>query len=221
MVVVPYTKSVMSFFELYRMGVPLFAPSLELLVQWEREHAVMAERIYWARAPRPLARGPLPAASPAATQSANDAEAAGGAGGGAGRAHGRKPRSRSLSPNTRKSTRAMRHWLALSDIYAFPNVTHFDSWEHLLQLLRTTDLTAVSEAMGRANAEQLAELRRTWRRLFLRMFGGRPPGARAVPSSGFDEAMAALYGRDAVLGEQEPSCARETRPELGEWGGES
>ena len=44
-VVVPYTKSVMSFFELYRMNIPLFAPSLELLVQWERDHSVRRRHV--------------------------------------------------------------------------------------------------------------------------------------------------------------------------------
>ena len=34
-VVVPYTKSAMSFFELYRMNVPLFYPSVALLTKWE------------------------------------------------------------------------------------------------------------------------------------------------------------------------------------------
>ena len=32
-VVVPYTKSTMSFFELYRMNIPLFFPSIELLTR--------------------------------------------------------------------------------------------------------------------------------------------------------------------------------------------
>ena len=32
---VPYTKSTMSFFELYRMNVPLFYPSVALLTKWE------------------------------------------------------------------------------------------------------------------------------------------------------------------------------------------
>ena len=45
-VVVPYTKSVMSFFELYRMNVPLFAPSVELLVKWEMKHSVMVRCPY-------------------------------------------------------------------------------------------------------------------------------------------------------------------------------
>ena len=43
---VPYTKSVMSFFELYRMNVPLFAPSVELLVKWEMKHSVMVRCPY-------------------------------------------------------------------------------------------------------------------------------------------------------------------------------
>ena len=34
-VVVPYTKSTMTFFEIYRMGLPIFVPSLNLLVRWE------------------------------------------------------------------------------------------------------------------------------------------------------------------------------------------
>ena len=42
-VVVPYTKSVMSFFELYRMNVPLFYPSVALLTKWELGAAVMSE----------------------------------------------------------------------------------------------------------------------------------------------------------------------------------
>ena len=53
-VVVPYTKSVMSFFELYRMNVPLFYPSVALLTKWELGAAVMSERIYWRYASSPL-----------------------------------------------------------------------------------------------------------------------------------------------------------------------
>ena len=53
-VLVPYTKSTMSFFELYRLGIPLFAPSLQLLLKWELAAAVMSERVYWRYAPSPL-----------------------------------------------------------------------------------------------------------------------------------------------------------------------
>ena len=44
-VVVPYTKSTMTFFELYRIGIPLFFPSLRLLVEWETSRRVLSERV--------------------------------------------------------------------------------------------------------------------------------------------------------------------------------
>ena len=45
-IVIPYTKSVMHLFELYRMNVPLFAPSVALLARWEVTRHVVAERVY-------------------------------------------------------------------------------------------------------------------------------------------------------------------------------
>jgi hypothetical protein len=57
---VPYTKSTMTFFELYRIGIPIFVPSLELLVRWELQRHVMSERVYWRHAPSPLLRAPTP-----------------------------------------------------------------------------------------------------------------------------------------------------------------
>lgn len=81
-----------------------------------------------------------------------------------------------LDGQERTFSGAMRHWLALSDIYTFPHVTLFDSGEHLVQLLRTTDLEAISAKMRKSNRRMLRRLRDTWRRLFLRMFQGQAPG---------------------------------------------
>ena len=53
-VVVPYTKSTMTFFELYRIGIPIFVPSIRLLNRWELQRHVMSERVYWRHAPSPL-----------------------------------------------------------------------------------------------------------------------------------------------------------------------
>ncbi len=36
----------MSFFELYRMNIPLLVPSLRLLLAWHREHNFLWERVY-------------------------------------------------------------------------------------------------------------------------------------------------------------------------------
>ena len=68
-VVVPYTKSTMSFFELYRMALPLFFPSSALLARWERQQHVLSERVYWRFANSPLRRPPTP--NPNSLQDAN------------------------------------------------------------------------------------------------------------------------------------------------------
>ena len=54
-VVVPYTKSTMTFFELYRIGIPIFVPSLALLVRWGARH-----RIPTCARKAPLLRGTAP-----------------------------------------------------------------------------------------------------------------------------------------------------------------
>lgn len=38
----------------YRIGIPIFVPSLSLLVEWELAHHVMSERVYWKHTPSPL-----------------------------------------------------------------------------------------------------------------------------------------------------------------------
>lgn len=45
-VLLPYQVSVMSFFEYYRMGLPMFVPSPQLLVQWHMKYRVLNERLY-------------------------------------------------------------------------------------------------------------------------------------------------------------------------------
>ena len=44
----------MTFFELYRIGIPIFVPSIRLLNRWELQRHVMSERVYWRHAPSPL-----------------------------------------------------------------------------------------------------------------------------------------------------------------------
>jgi hypothetical protein len=163
------------------MNLPLFAPSLDLLIEWERQHGLLSERIYWRRAPRPAAY----------------------------------PNTTELPPNSRSDAAALRHWLALCDFYHFPHITYFESWDDLVRKLRAADLAAISARMAAANSRLLAELRDTWRRLVGRMFKGAAPGARRVPVE-YESAMRSLYGR--VPSSAEPSCARQSRPELGEWG---
>ena len=209
-IVVPYTKSVMHFFELYRMNVPLFAPSVALLASWELERHVMAERVYW----------------PGAEEALYGRDAGG--------ARVQRPRwpPHPFEPNAMKDPVAVAYWLKFSDIYTFPHIMHFDSWEHLLQLLSSTDLAMVSARMAAENVRLLARLEAQWSRLLKRMFGaggssgnsrdGLDPGERQVPED-FDAAMrmaygtaaiGAAYGMTAPLSAEEPSCERRAAPEL-------
>jgi hypothetical protein len=43
-VLLPYQVSVMSFFEYYRMGLPMFVPSPQLLAEWHMKYRVLNER---------------------------------------------------------------------------------------------------------------------------------------------------------------------------------
>lgn len=43
---IPYQASVMSFFELYRLNIPMLVPSEKLLLRWMQEHRLVFERVY-------------------------------------------------------------------------------------------------------------------------------------------------------------------------------
>ncbi|KAL9645632.1 hypothetical protein ABK040_015847 [Willaertia magna] len=45
-VLIPYQLSIMSFFEMYRMNIPLFVPSKSLMIKWQSKYNNQFERIY-------------------------------------------------------------------------------------------------------------------------------------------------------------------------------
>tara|TARA_B100001094_G_C17948229_1_gene679154 strand:+ start:260 stop:829 length:570 start_codon:yes stop_codon:yes gene_type:complete len=171
-IVVPYTKSVMHLFELYRMNIPLFAPSIALLTSWTLQGHAMQDRIYWKGTPK---------------SSFNASE---------------------YSPND-KSERATAYWLQYSDIYTFPHIVHFDSWDHALYLLKTTDLVSVSQRMKEENSRVITDLRSAWKRIL-----GHASRSRIMPDD-FDTAMLKAYGK--TLSKKEPPCNRMSMPDYGVW----
>lgn len=139
---VPYQVSVMSFFEHYRMDIPIFAPSLELLIQWEWKHWAMRERTWQG------AHGPQPVGSAIEPH----------------------PSQRSIpDPNCYKED-TVRYWVKFSDYYQFPHIIYYDSIEHLITLLHTTtaeELIRVSEKMRLFNYGEEKRLRKKWRDILL------------------------------------------------------
>lgn len=159
--------SVMSFFEQYTMGIPLFAPSLEFLVRMHMDHWQTDQRTFnhgyrWTHSFLP--------AHPSLA-SAN---------------HSGRPVP---DPNDDVHEEPVRYWLALADYYYFPHVTLFESVEQLVDTLQRLHseasatpayptLRSISSRMMHFNRQRLKQLLRYWRaRLYdiARLTPNNPP----------------------------------------------
>jgi len=133
----PYQVSTMSIFEQYRMNIPLFFPSKELLLQWNIEHWVVMERtVPWLV--RDTRKFDLPP----------------------------HPSQRHVpSPNDNYDVEAMKYWLQFADYYMLPHITYFNSTEHLavvLQHLTVDDPKTISWRMKKFNEQFKEELLKKW-----------------------------------------------------------
>ena len=153
-VLFPYQVSVMSLFERRAMGIPMFAPSLDLMVEWHMRYGLVFERrVDWQTAGS--RRGSLVGA------------------------HDDTPDELArFDPNDERNPDAVRYWLAKSDVFTLPHVLHFDSFQHLLHLLDTTDLSAVSAKILAHHAALEHEVHNGWKTIFSQLLSTRPPGSR-------------------------------------------
>eukprot|EP00741_Cyanophora_paradoxa_P005853 tig00000113_g5671.t1 len=175
MVQIPYQTSVMSWFEYYRLNVPLFFPSYKLLLEWQRKYDLTWERVYGH--PEVLVK-PYTAFSPNSDQCDDVA-----------------------------------YWLQFSDWLVWPHVQLFDSWEHLLDLIDTVDLFAVSRKMAEFNECVGPEILARWHEVFSRATGGTAPGGRPIPQD-FDDALAEGDFAPVRPIEDGPSCLNTLRSNL-------
>ncbi|KAJ1451068.1 hypothetical protein M885DRAFT_621165 [Pelagophyceae sp. CCMP2097] len=163
---IPYQVSVMSLFEYYRMNVPIFAPSPELLVNWHKKFNLLKERTWFGVYNRPRRSSPLPK-HPDATDELFRHD-----------------------PNNDVDREAMAKWLQLSDFYQWPHITIFHSLDDAVQKLQSADLDGISRLMEVENARVKASILDQWQGIFQRMFA-----APAAPVDlGYDAAMRAHYG---------------------------
>ncbi len=139
----PYQTSVMSFFEHYRMAIPIFVPSLEFLVELHLQHGVVSERT-WAR----VRTGKPPMRSPIE----------------------KHPSYRvALDPNDDVSRDALKYWFRFADYYTMPHVILFHSFDDLITKLNTMDLNAVSKKMMRRNQHDLDKSIKQWASILARL----------------------------------------------------
>ena len=140
MVYVPYQVSVMSLFEQYRMNIPMFFPSLDLLAEWQLKHHVMNERT-WAMVHGRVSRGsPLPGLYPGVPD-----------------------------PNSETNATAIKYWIKYADFYQWPNIIYYDSAEDLVRKMRSTDLKDISEKMKIYNKEFKRTLEGKWSEILTRV----------------------------------------------------
>jgi hypothetical protein len=153
-VYLPYATSLMSFFELFALNIPIFTPSLEYKIMLERVHAadlswnwhvppwrdrVRADELSWGWYVPPWRTVPTDIPSPI------DA-----------------------------SERARRHWLNKSDFVTLPHLQHFDNYRALCRQLCNADLDAISERMRVQNDMDLRAHSQFWASFLRTRFDSSP-----------------------------------------------
>lgn len=141
-VYVPYQVSVMSLFEHYRMSVPIFAPTRELLARWEIEHNVMFLKRWSGSNGRPSNRSEIDA----------------------------HPSQRSVPDPNSFTEESIRYWGRFCDYYHYPHITYYDSIEDLtriLQQINKEQLQNISTQMKLFSMQEKIGLTETWRNILL------------------------------------------------------
>lgn len=163
---IPYQVSVMSFYEQYRMGIPIIAPSLELLTSWHMDYLMVSERTW----DTVLANSPKHGSAVSRHPDADEP----------------------YDPNDEFNREAVRWWLQWADFYHFPHIIQFDSWEALVNKLAKVDLEAVSKAQLEFSAQQEARVVQEWAKL-IRLAPRQPHGD--LTGLSYEERMDRIYGQ--------------------------
>lgn len=136
-VIIPYQISFMSFFEFYRMEIPMFVPSPELLTEWHLSISAISERTWATVLGWPVGQSAI----------------------------SRHPNSTSKllsDPNNEYGREAILEWVKLGDFYTADHVTTFSNWDELFNLLQKTNLNDVSKHMKEYSNNVLKDLEQKW-----------------------------------------------------------
>lgn len=163
----------------YRAEVPLFVPAASLLCEWQRRGGVMPPALGLgaiAHGAQLADTGPGPEAQRFPADMANDARLRGSV------ASGPRAGLGPGGPNRTQAPRTCFEWASLLDPYTWPHVHTFDSWDALLQQLRSVEgLRRTSELMRGRNKEVRANLRRSWEAVLARALARRAAISRRDP----------------------------------------
>nr|CAG4717791.1 unnamed protein product [Naegleria fowleri] len=169
-IILPFQVSMISFFDFFRMNIPMFVPSKKLLAKWEMEFKILTDV-----------------------------------------QHLYSPKFISQYGVNNNVSQTLDYWLGFCDFYVFPHVIHFDNWNHLHELLTSTDLVKVSERMNNFNKQQRTELKKAWARVkqhVLDYSGG--VGTSKIPNTleqGLAEYGMTSFPLDVTLNGDSNQCA--------------
>jgi len=142
MVYIPYQVSMVSLTEQYRMNIPLFFPSIDLLTHWQLEFQVVRQRTwdgYMMKRPhRSRILGKLPQVP---------------------------------DPNDDTDEGAIKYWLQYADFYQWPHIVYYSSMDDLVRKLATSNLTMISNNMAAYNVKTRLLIKNTWSDILLRITG--------------------------------------------------
>ena len=144
-VYVPYQVSMASLTEQYRMNIPLFFPSINLLTKWHVEYQVVRQRTWAGYMMKRLSASPI------------------------GGVEDSWP-----DPNNDIDEDAIRYWLKFADFYQWPHIIYFDSVDDLVNKMLTVNLNNVSSSMKNYNAVVRQDIKNTWSKVLLKITEGKP-----------------------------------------------
>ena len=163
----------MSLFEFYNMHIPLFIPSKKLLADYHAKYDLLCERTWECIHGKKVSRSQLP----------------------------RHPDSTSIitnyDPNDDVHPEALMEWIQFADFYLWPHILLFDSLDHLVELMRTTDLAAVSRGMAEFSVKQQQGILHRWEEILEMIRRGKYERRKAAVSTipnNVDDALSTAYG---------------------------
>ena len=144
-VYIPYQVSMSSLTEQYRMGIPLFFPTVDLLAKWHVQHAVVHQRTWMGFMQKRESASHIKGLIPNVPDPNNDID-----------------------------EDAAKYWLKFADFYQWPHVIYYDSVEDLVNKMLTVDLHEISRRMMEYNKKLENDIKGIWSKVLLKVTEGKP-----------------------------------------------